>query len=219
MSALRRSAAVLSLALLAAACGPPRVSLVEGARHYDATDYDKVLARWTRENRLIAFTELHSVLSVTATFESWDFRWAYVARYARDHRLTPEQQQELLEKSLAEAKEQHTFYVALTGDDRRFSDLTRSDAAWVVRLADDKGNETAPLAIEAVRKPGPVEQVYFPYTTVFRRVFRIRFPAATEKGPSIAPDARQVVLRFSGPKGQSELRWDLEPSGARQHLD
>lgn len=216
MSALRRSAAILSLALLAAACGPPRVSLVEGARHYDATDYDKVLARWTRESRLIAFTELHSVLSVTATFESWDFRWAYAARYARDHRLTPEQHHEMLETSLAEAKEQHTFYVALAGENRRHADLTRPESAWVVRLADDRGNETAPLTIEAVRKPGPVEQVYFPYTTVFRQVFRIRFPVATERGPTIAPDANQVILRFSGPKGQSELRWEIEPSASRQ---
>lgn len=203
-----------------AACGPPRVSLVEGPRSYDATDYDKVLARWTREARLIALTELHSVLTVTATFESWDFRWAYVARYARDHRLSPEQHDELLAENLAEAKQFHDFYVALSSENRRHADLTRPESAWVVRLADDRGNETAPLEIESVRKPGPVEQAYFPYTSVFRQVFRIRFPAMTERGPSIAEDARFAVLRFSGPRGEQELTWELAPpSVARKDLD
>jgi len=214
MSAQRLSAALLSLVLLAAgaaACGPPRVSLVEGARSYDATDYDKVLTRWTREARLIAFTELHSVLTVTATFESWDFRWAYVARYARDHRLSPEKHREMLEASLAEAKQHHEFYVALASENRRQADLTRPESAWVVRLTDDRGNETEPVEIERIRKPGPVEQAYFPYTSVFRQVFRVRFPAATERGPSIAEDATSVVLRFSGPRGEQALEWKLAP--------
>jgi hypothetical protein len=45
------------------------------------------------------------VLTVTATYESWDFRWAYTVRYAEDYRLTIDQRHALLERSLAETRD------------------------------------------------------------------------------------------------------------------
>ena len=60
----------------------PKVSLAPGPREYVASDYPTVLTRWTREESLIQLSELDDKLTVTATFESWDFRWAYVVRYA-----------------------------------------------------------------------------------------------------------------------------------------
>ncbi len=56
---------------------------------------------------------MDNVLTVTATYESWDFRWAYAIRYAEDYRLTVDQRHALLERSLAETREAHEFYVAL----------------------------------------------------------------------------------------------------------
>ncbi|HEU4411124.1 MAG TPA: hypothetical protein VFS43_38080, partial [Polyangiaceae bacterium] len=62
-----------------AGCGGARpVSLAEGPRQYVPFDYDQVLKRWTRSESLVALSELDDLLTVTATFESWDFRWAYV---------------------------------------------------------------------------------------------------------------------------------------------
>src|SRR4051812_24738366 len=77
--------------LWAAGCGAPRVNLSEGPREYLPTDYDQILSRWTRTEHLIALSELDDLLTVTSTFESWDFRWAYVVRYAEDYRLSVEQ--------------------------------------------------------------------------------------------------------------------------------
>ena len=84
------------LALLVSACAEPKVSLSQGPREYVPTDYPTVLKRWTRDESLIQLSELENKLTVTATFESWDFRWAYVIRYAADYRLTVEQRRELL---------------------------------------------------------------------------------------------------------------------------
>src|SRR5688572_30036715 len=82
------------------ACSAPQVSLAEEPREYVATDYEVVLARWTRTEHLIALAELDDLLTVTATFESWDFRWAYIVRYAQDYRLSVEQRRVLLEATL-----------------------------------------------------------------------------------------------------------------------
>src|SRR5271168_2222289 len=200
-----------TLAFGAGGCAEERVSLASGPREYVASDYPEILKRWTRDESLINVSELDSLLTVTATFETWDFRWAYVVRYAQDYRLTVEQRSALLEQTLRESVESHQFYVALYGSNWRWADLTRPNTAWIVRLIDDAGDETAPTEIEHIAKPGALERTYFPYTTIWRQAFRIRFPRATpDRRPTIAPNAHWVGLRFAGAEGNEELRWDLD---------
>ena len=197
-------------------CAGARVSLVEGPREYVATDYERVLERWTRTERLFVFSELENLLTATATFQSWDFRWAYVARYAQDYRLTLAERKALAATTLEESRKAHEFFVTLHGGDRRENDLSRPESAWVVRLIDDTGSETAPSSIVSLRKPTALDRAYFPSVTVHRRAFRVRFPTTTPDGlPSIAPAAKWVGLRFAGANGSVELTWKLDdPSPA-----
>ncbi len=201
-----------------AACSSTRVSLVAGPREYVSSDYTLVLNRWTRTEQLITLSELDDMLTATATFESWDFRWAYVVRYSSDYRLTVEQRRELLERTLAETQVKYQFYVALYGTKWRWDDLTKPTSAWIVRLIDEKGNETAPSRIELV-KPGPIEFRYFPYTSPHRHCFRIDFPRVSADGkPTIAEDSSWFGLRFAGAQGNEELRWELEEPSKKTAL-
>lgn len=198
------------LALATGACAAPQISLREGPREYVPYDYEQILQRWTRSESLVPPTDLDNILNVTATYESWDFRWAYVVRYANDYRLTVEQRRVLLESTLADARKHHQFFVALYGPNRRWNDLTKKTSAWIVRLVDDRGNESAPEEIIAVRRPGAIEQTYFPYTGVFRQVFRIRFTGSREDGGrTIAENARWFGLRFAGAQGNTDVRWEV----------
>ncbi len=197
-------------------CAETTVSLATGPREYVASDYSQVLKTWTRDESLVVFSELEHRLTVTATFESWDFRWAYVVRYAADYRLTVEQRRELMERTLRESEDGHEFYVTLYAPNWRWTDLSRPTSAWIVRLIDDQGDETAPAKIDPIVKPGPLEQRYFPYTTIWRRAFRIRFPRVTADGrPTIAANARWFGLRFAGAEGSEELVWRVQPSGTK----
>ncbi|WP_437277641.1 hypothetical protein WME90_41440 [Sorangium sp. So ce375] len=206
---LRRGLALAALLGLTG-CSTQLVSLKEGPREYVATDYENVLRNWTRTEHLFALSELDNFLTATATFESWDFRWAYVVRYAQDYRLTIEQRQKLLEKTLEETRQRHQFFVAIFGGERKYNDLSTPNSAWIVRLIDDTGNETAPEEIVAINKPNALERTYFPYNTVWRQAFRIRFPRATADGkPTISPNARWFGLRFAGAQGNSELVWQV----------
>src|SRR3954463_2570509 len=144
---------LLAFAGSSVGCSEPKVSLSKGVREYTDSDYAQVLERWTRSKSLVAVSELDNLLTVTSTFESWDFRWAYVVKYSNDYRLTVEQRRALLERTLAETQDSHRFYVALYGTKVRWSDLTKPQTAWIVRLIDDEGNETAPTAIEIVLRP------------------------------------------------------------------
>jgi hypothetical protein len=210
---MRRFLLVAVAAFVALGCAEQHVSLAHGSREYVPNDYPQVLKRWTRSESLFALAELDEKLTVSATFESWDFRWAYVVKYASDYRLTVEQRRELLDRTLAETQDSHEFYVALYGSNYRWTDMSKLTSAWIVRLIDDQGSETAPSKIELIAKPGPLERRYFPYTTVWRRAFRVRFPRTTGDGrPTIAANARWFGLRFAGAEGNEELHWDLETS-------
>ena len=204
--------ALLPAILLLACAQPRRVSLGEGPREYIPYDYDQILQRWTRTGSVVALAEFDDLLTVTATFESWDFRWAYTIRYAEDYRLTVEQRQKLLDESLGQSRQEHRFYVALYGPNRRWNDLSRKEGAWVVRLIDDRGNETPARVIKSIQRPGALERTYFPYTNVWRQAFQVVFPTQREDGaPTISRDARWFGLRFAGAQGHSDLVWELGP--------
>lgn len=63
-----------------------------------------------------------------------------------------------------------------------------------------------------VKRPTAIERTYYPYNTIFRQTFRIRFPTERKdgRGPTISPSAKWVALRFSGAKGSTDLVWDLD---------
>lgn len=192
-------------------CAANKVSLREGPREYVATDYDDVREKWTRKGDLITLSQLDNLLETTATYESWDFRWSYVVRYVEDYRLTVDQRAKLLDKTLAETQTGHHFFVAITGGEHRYNDLTKPDSAWIVRLIDSTGNEIAPDEIVAIKRPNTIERTYYPYVTVFHQVFRIRFPRSTPEGkPAIANNADWFGLRFAGALGSSELTWEID---------
>jgi hypothetical protein len=207
------------LGLALSACAPRQVSLGEGPREYVAQDYLRVLQLWTRSTQLLSVEQMDNVLTVTATYESWDFRWAYVIRYADDYRLTVDQRQSLLERSLAETHDEHLFYVALAAQKYKWGDLDLESPAWVLRLIDDTGSETVPTDIVEVKRPGPIEQTYFPYTNPWRRAYRITFPVHRPDGsPSISPKAHRFGLRFAGAQGNDELSWELSEPAAQASL-
>jgi hypothetical protein len=208
----RKAMTGLALALLVCvgACATPSVTLSQGPREYVPSDYERILLLWTRSGELVTLAALNDILSVSATFESWDFRWAYSLRYAKDHQYLPEQTRALRDAALVDTGAHHQFFVALYGSSNaRWMDISRPNSAWTVRLIDDKGNQTAPEEIVPIIRPGADERAYYPYASQWRRLFRIKFPASTATGPTIATDANFAGLRFAGALGTLELHWDL----------
>ena len=94
-----------------------------GARTFTPESYISVWDAWTREKETFSWKELQHEIHVAATFESWEFRWAYVVRYAYDYSLKPEARDEMLDASLASSRQEHRFFVALSGMDFKESNL------------------------------------------------------------------------------------------------
>ncbi|MEZ4340936.1 MAG: hypothetical protein R3B82_30295 [Sandaracinaceae bacterium] len=208
-----RSAVAVALLLAAAGCGTRRLPMHPSSRSYTPDDYSQIYEDWTRGSDDFAFDRLEDILHVTATFESWEFRWAYVVRYAADYSLSTPDRTRLLRSTLADAQERHRFFVTMVGNRYRESDLTDSGSAWRVLLVDHDGRQTRPVEITRLRRPGAAERVYFRSVSTQRHTFRIAFPTQHEDGtPVIAPDAEEIVLRFTGAEGTVDLRWELDPN-------
>lgn len=204
---------IIAASLCVAGCKPQKISMDPGARTFTPDSYRQVWDAWTREEESFAWKELSHEIFVSATFESWEFRWAYVVRYAHDYSLTPEARDQMLQASLSSSRQEHRFFVTLSGMDFRESNLAGKTSAWRVLLIDPAGNQTVPVLMERVRRPTAVDRVYFPQVNAFRQTFRVTFPAVEADGRQTIPeDAEFVILRFTGARGRADLRWQLRPS-------
>lgn len=200
---------VLCACINSLACGGPSADLSTRNGRFTPEDYPKVYAKWTRDADEFSFGHLHDVLNATATFLSAEFRAAYVVRYAHDHGYTTDERERLRDSSLEDAKIDHSFFVTLAGTNYRESNLTSEMSAWRLLLVDPKGRTTAPSKIDRVRRATPAEQEYFPSVSPFRHTFRVSFPKDHPDGTAVmAPEAKYFILRFAGPEGVVDLRWD-----------
>ncbi len=220
MVEFRRASAFVLVAALAS-CGSARVSLSAGPRSYVPDDYFFVQQRWTRKASLLSMQDLDDKLTATATFESWDFRWAYVTRYAEDFRLSEKERMRMMSAELDDARQFHRFFVALyASTPYRYADLTKPGAPWVVRLVDSLGHEVEPFEMERISKPSPVERQYFPFASVWRHAFRVKFRRRTAGSDAGIDDenAAWIALRFSGSEGVEALQWNLDNDAPRKNL-
>lgn len=205
-----------SLALLLAACAATPISLGPSAREFAPEDYEDVYEAWTREADAFAWKKLRDVLHVGATFESPEFRQAYVTRYAADYAIADADRAQMLDTTLVDASEHHRFLVTLAGEHYREGDLTGARSAWRVLLVDESGRQTAAAEIERIMHPTVPERVYFPIVSHYRETFRVMFPVVGDDGrPSIDPDSASFTLVLTGARGRVELVWELSPRDRR----
>lgn len=209
---MRSTGILLALSVLLSACAPEVVSLARGPRPYTESDYETIYERWTRSDDEFSWATLADVLRVTATFESWEFRWAYVVRYCHDHSMDVTEREAMLRATLADSEQRHRFFVSLQGERFREGDITGRLAAWRVLLVDEDGRQATAAEIQRIQRPSAAQWVYFPDITPHRAVFRIAFPVTREDGsPTIPPGSRTVRLRFAGARGRVDLVWHLRP--------
>lgn len=178
-----------------------------GCRHA----YFGVYERWTREAEPFAWSTLSEVAHVSATYESDEFREAYVQKYAEDHALTDASRLAMLEDSRSDSATRHRFFVTFGVPVFREGDFSNERSDWRVTLVTPDGTQTEPTELTEIRRPGRDLLTYFPTISRQRHTYRIAFPRAREDGSEVVPaGADHFLLRFSSAAGQVELRWDRQ---------
>jgi hypothetical protein len=203
-----RAAALLAVLALAGlgGCASQKEVLVdfsETPRHFVAKDYDDVYQRWTRHQQVLDDADV--ALEVWATFKSWEFRDAYVERYAQVYSLA-EGDHVTLRKAQQEAfQAAYEFHVTAQSTNFKWNDLEKGSSAWRTSLVDALGHEL-PGTVKVVKLPDAYEREFFPRKTPFTKTYAIRF-VADEGAEFVGMRSGSIKLRIASPVGRVELIW------------
>ena len=203
-----RSAVLLVTAALVACQSDKaaRVDFSETARNYVATDYGEVYERWTRHD--FAMKDVEKALEVWVTYKSWDFREAYVERYASIYSLSDADRTTLRNAQREAFRGAYEFNLTAQSANYKWNDLEKASSPWRVTLLDALGHELAPerATIKVEKLPDAYEREFFPAKNPFSKTYTIRFvPPDNTDFAGIKSGA--IVLRIASPLGRIELTW------------
>jgi hypothetical protein len=211
LTAGRRLAALAVLALAGAgscaSSAPKFVDFSEGRRSFRSEDYEKVLMQWTRHAKTIRIYE-GTVIEMWGTYKSWEFRQAYIERYAAVYGLSEAEKAALYTAQKDAVQQTYEFHVAVQTTSFAWNDLDKQATAWRISLIDATGAEIAPRRIERLKLPELYETQFFPSRTEFTTTYLIRFSRADAESAGFAgPGTGRIMFRVASPLAKGELTW------------
>jgi hypothetical protein len=202
------SSSLLLAAALVTGCAAQKkvaVDFSDTPRDYVATDYERVYERWTRHQQ--ALQEADVALEVWATFKSWDFREAYIERYATVYSLSDGDRKTLRDAQQEAFRAAYEFHVTAQSTNFKWNDLEKGSSAWRLALVDALGHELAPEYVKIEKLPDAYESQFFPKKTPFTKTYAVRFVVPTDGAEFAGVKSGSLTLRFASPIGRVELEW------------
>jgi hypothetical protein len=185
-----------------------RVDFSETPRDYVDKDYPEVYERWTRHQ--VALHEVDVALETWATFKSWDFREAFIERYASIYSLSDADRAALRQSQLEAFKQSYEFSVRALSSKYQWNDLEKASSAWRVSLVDALGHELPPQEIKIDKLPDAFERAFFPIAepnqAAFIKTYRIRFTVPAN-GEWSGVKSGGLTLRIASPIARIDLLW------------
>jgi hypothetical protein len=174
-----------------------------------AEDYQKLLNEWTKEAKV--YQDFETKLISGATFKSWEFRRAYVEKYARIYLLEAEQKREKLEEERMISNEENEFFLSIYTPGRELDDFNKDDSDWKIYLLDDRGNILEPTEIEKAKENLSLLQELYPYITPWSSQYKLIFsqsiPGTQE--PFITAETGYIKLIITSPGTRAVMTWEL----------
>jgi hypothetical protein len=213
-----RGAAFLVLALCStfAGCASSRTQTVdfsEATKTYRNEDYGAVFETWSRHAKLVQ--DIGTVIEIWATFKSWDFRQAYIAKYAKTYDLADGEREGLAKSQTDVARAMYEIHLVAQSTNDRWNDLANKNSPWRLTLLDGTGAELAPTTIKVEKLPDAYESEFFPYRTPFSKTYTVRFVRAEGAGEAfVGSQSGRLILRLASPLGKVEVAWEAKDGGA-----
>jgi hypothetical protein len=208
---VRRLAGFLSCACLTVALGctlaRPVVDFSETSKSLRSEDYPTTFESWTRHAKLIQ--DIGTVMEIWGTFKSWEFRQAYVAKFAKVYSLADSEREQVAKAQKEAARAVYEIHLVAQSTSDRWNDLERRTSPWRMTLIDGTGAELAPSSIKVERLPEIYENEFFPTRTPFSRTYTVRFvPPESGSESFIGPPSGRMILRLASPMGKVEILWE-----------
>jgi hypothetical protein len=202
----------LGIGVAVAGCASTRPVIVdfsEAHKSYRAEDYSAVHDAWTRHAKLVA--DIGTVMEIWATVESWEFRQAYIAKYAKVYDLPEGERESLAKAQFDTARAVYEIHLVAQSTNDRWNDLANRDSPWRLTLLDGTGAELAPTTVKVEKLPDAYEGEFFPSRTPFSRTYTLRFVKPDGAGATfVGPDSGRLILRLASPVGKVEVTWEAK---------
>jgi hypothetical protein len=211
----RRRGLVCVICLAWAGCASSRLQTVDfsdATKHYHGSDYLAVHDAWTRHAKLVQ--DIGTVMEIWATLKSWDFRQAYIAKYAKVYDLADSERETLAKAQLDTARAVYEIHLVAQSTNDRWVDFGKKDSPWRFTLLDGTGAELAPTSIKPEKLPDAYEGEFFPSRTPFSRTYTLRFVRPDDGSETfIGPASGRLILRIASPVGRVEVAWEAKVGG------
>ncbi len=202
-------ALTVTLALFGASCATQkqvRVDFSETPRDYLPNDYRGVYERWTRHD-FATEQYVDKSLDVWATFKSWDFREAYIEKYAAIYSLSDAKRTELRQAQHEANSQAFEFHVTAQSANWDWNDLEKASSPWRVTLLDALGHELPSERVRIEKLPDAYEREFFPAKTPFTKTYSVRFIMPGPGADFAGTRSGSLTLRFASPIGRIDLVW------------
>jgi hypothetical protein len=201
----------VTLAALLGGCAsstPRYVDFSETSRNYRGEDYEKVFTNWSRHAKAVVVYQ-GTVIETWGVYKSWEFRQAYIERYAKIYSLSDAEKAALYHTQREAARQTYEFHVAVQMTNYKWNDLDKETSAWRISLVDGAGAEIAPRRVELLRLPELYETQFFPNRTEFSQTYLIRFSRAEAEAAGFGgPSTGRITLRIASPLAKNEIVWE-----------
>jgi len=185
------------------------VDFSDTAKKYRGDDYLAVFEAWTRRTKLVQ--DVGTVMEIWATLKSWEFRQAYVAKYAQAYDLPESEREDLAKAQKEAARSVYEIHLVAQSTTEKWNDLERRSSPWRITLLDGTGAELAPASIRVEKLPEIYETEFFPTRTAFSRTYTLRFVRPDGAGESfLGPASGRLILRIASPTGKVEVAWEAK---------
>jgi hypothetical protein len=181
------------------------VDFSDKPRDYVGKDYERVYERWTRHQEV--YLDADVALEVWATFKSWDFREAYIERYAEIYALSEADEKTLRESQRKILGEAYEFHVTAQASNYKWNDLEKASSPWRAKLIDALGHELDPEYVRIEKLPDAYEAEFFPKRTPFTKTYAIRFTIPADAAAFEGTKSGAITLRIASPIGRVEVEW------------
>ena len=197
---------------------PPLVDFSEAHKNYRNDDYPAAFEAWTRHEKLVLYDQydIGTAMEIWATFKSWDFRQAYMAKYAKVYHLAESERDQLAKSQQETARAIYEIHMVAQSTTDRWNDLDRKTSPWRITLLDGTGAELAPTSIKVEKLPEVYEYEFFPTRTLFSKTYTLRFVRPEGAGETfLGPQSGRMILRVASPIGKVEVAWEAKDSTVR----
>jgi len=203
-----RALALVGLVGGCASSAPRYVDFSDANRSFRSEDYEPVFTRWSRHAKAVVVYQ-GTVIESWAIYKSWEFRQAYVERYAKIYSLGETERAALLNQQREADRQTYEFHVAVQMTNYKWNDLDKESSPWRISLVDGAGAEIAPRKVELLKLPELYETQFFPNRTEFSQTYLIRFTRADAESSGFGgPASGRITLRIASPLAKNELVWE-----------